>query len=388
MYGEIALESLIQGIYEAAVGTTGWVSFLVCLASTLDSGFPTLYFVDPVDRQGSLAISVGMDEKAFRAYGEHYDERNVWIRGAAARELLRPGIVRLSNDMCPRREFLRSEWYADFCRPHNFSQAAAATILHDGTTTSNIAVFADDGRPAYGKEDLVLFRALVPHLHRGLKMHLHLATSQARGQAFEAVLNYLPTPVLLVTGEGRVLFMNAAAERLILASDGLVVERGELRALVPDDTKSLRTLMAGAAQTSASKGWKSGGTVRVSRPYGREPLDLLISPLPSRQDQWILSKPPVAAIFVTDRSRLPLPDGSALIRLHGLTAVEAKVAVAISRGLSGKEVCRELKISYNTLRTHLKRVYAKTSTWHQADLVRVIAGGPRIPEMEDRSGPV
>ena len=391
MYGETVLESLIQRIYEAAVGSASWVSFLVLLAGTLDSGLPTLYFVDPINRQGSLAISVGMDEKAFREYGKYYHERNVWIQGAAARDLLRPGVVRLSDDMCQRKELLRSEWYADFCRPHNIAQGLAATILQERTTTSNIAVFADVARPAYEKEDLALFRALMPHLQRGLRMHMHLAASQSRGQALEAVLHGLPTPVLLVTSDGKALFLNAAAERLIRASDGLLVEGGELRALLPNDTKSLRMLIAGAAQPSAGAGLadrngrKSGGTVRISRPYAREPLEVLIAPLPSRQDEWVLKQPPVAAVFVTDRSRAPVAEHSMLISLHGLTATEAKVAVAASRGLSGKEICRELGISYNTLKTHLRHIYAKTRTKHQADLVRLLACELRVGATDDGS---
>lgn len=388
MYREILLEALIQKIYEAATGVVGWTTFLVSLSGSLDSTFPTLYLADPVNRGGAIALSVGMDHKDVRAYGDYYADRNVWIQGARARDLLKPGTVRSSRMMCPRQEYMRSEWYADFCKPLGFMQGIGATILDDGSMTSNIAVFADRKRAPYGENDEILMKALIPHLQRGLKMHMHLAASQARGHAFEAVLNGLSTPVLLVTGEGTVLFMNAAAERLIRASDGLVVERGELRALIPDDTKSLRTLIAGAAQTSANQGRKSGGSVRVSRPYGREPLDLLISPLPSRQDDWILNQPPVAAIFVTDRSRLPVPEASALIRLHGLTAVEAKVAVAVSRGLSGKEVCRELDISYNTLRTHLKRIYAKTHTRHQTDLVRLLSEGPRIAGTDDEGNPV
>ena len=378
MHGEAVLETLIQRIYEAAVGTAGWVSFLVCLAGTLESGFPTLYFVDDANRQGSLAVSVGMDQKSLRAYAEYYHERNVWIRGAATRGLLRPGIVRSSNDMCRRKVLLSSEWYADFCQPHNFAQGLAATLLQERTTTSNVAVFADAGRPAYSHEDVALLKALVPHLQRGLKMHGHLAASQARGQAFEAVLDGLSTPVLLVTTESTVLFMNAAAERIVRSSDGLVVQHGSLGAWLPGDTQSLRTLVTGAAQTSANQGRSSGGTVRISRPYGRDPLEVLISPLPSRRDDWLLKQRPVAAIFVTDRSRVAIAEHPMRIRLHGLTPTEAKVAMAICRGLTGKETCRELQISYNTLKTHLKHIYAKAHAKHRTDLVRVLSGGLHI----------
>jgi DNA-binding CsgD family transcriptional regulator len=208
-------------------------------------------------------------------------------------------------------------------------------------------------------------------------MHRNLAESRAYGQALEAVLHGLPTPALLMAQDGTVLFMNAAAEQLIRTSDGLVVATGQLRAQLPEETASLRTLIGGAAQTSALQDRKSGGSLQISRPDGRGTLELLVSPLPSRNDDRLLRQPAVAAIFITERCGMAVPDDSALKRLHGLTVSEAKVAAAISRGLAGKEVCRELDISYNTLKTHLKHIYAKTRARHQSDLVRLLAGGLR-----------
>lgn len=383
MYTETLLESLIQKSYEAATGTIAWETFLMSLASALDSRYPCLYSADTSTRQSEIAVSLQMNEKWQRAYNDHYQQRNVWI--AQGKHLLQPGIVHTGEMACPRRIYLASEWYADFCKPLEMTQGLGVTLLKDQTMTSNIGVFTDNRRPAYGEDDFALLRALVPHLQRGLKMHRHLAASQARGQALEAVLNGLSVPVILVTDKGKVLFMNTAAERLIRASDGLVVEDGELRALLPEDTKSLRNLLGGAAQTSAGRGRKSGGTLRISRPSTRAPLEILISPLPIRQDDWIVRQPPVAAVFVTDLSRVAIAVDSVLMRVHGLTASEAKVAVAVSRGLAGKEICRELDISYNTLKTHLKRIYAKTGTKHQSHLIRLLAGEFRFSRSEDKS---
>lgn len=392
MYSEKLLESLIQKIYDAAIGTVAWASLLICLGNAFSATYPALYLDDPGDSDSSLSAVIGLDEKDIRAYNDYFADRNLWIQGARDRELLKPGIVRSTQMMCSRQDFLRSEWYADFCKPLGFMHGIGVTILQDGTTTSNIGVFADNSRARFGEEDIALLQALLPHLQRGLKMHAHLAAGKARGEALETILNGLSAPVLLVTADRQVLFMNAAAERLIRLADGLVVESGKLRALLSGDTKSLHSLIGGATQISATPGLaanqsrRPGGTLHISRPYGRESLELLISPLPSSGEDWILRQPPIAAIFVTDRSRVAVAKDSLLMRLHGLTAMEAKVAVAASRGLSGKEICRELGISYNTLKTHLKHIYAKTRTKHQSDLVRFLAGGLRLvaSDQEDR----
>lgn len=369
MYNESLVESLVESIYEAATGASGWSDFLTALATALDSGFPSVYFADTSSRKSDVAVSLGMEEKMLRAYRDYYHERNVWLKGARA--LLQPGVVRPSHLLCPRRTFLRSEWYGDFCRPMHWTQGLGATILQTGTITSNIGVFADNRRRAYDNEDVALLKALMPHLQRGFRMHMHLVATRAREQALGAVLHAVSTPVMLVTDQGQIVFLNSAAEALVNTSDGLAIELGKLRTQLAREGRLLDLLIGGAAQTSAKRGRNSGGVLKVTRPSGREPLQVLVSPLATRED-WILRQPSVAAVFVTDPQRVALPEVSVPMT-RGLTPTEAKVAAALARGVSGKQICRELGISYNTLKTHARKVYAKTGTRRQTELVRFIS---------------
>ncbi|MFW6067147.1 MAG: helix-turn-helix transcriptional regulator [Myxococcota bacterium] len=57
---------------------------------------------------------------------------------------------------------------------------------------------------------------------------------------------------------------------------------------------------------------------------------------------------------------------------HGLTQAEARVALRIARGQSVKMIAYDLGVSVHTVRTHLKRAYAKTGTHRQAELARFI----------------
>lgn len=369
MYNEALVDFLVHSIYEAALGASGWSNFLKALADALNSGFPSVYFADASGRASDIAVSLGMDEKMVRAYKDYYHERNVWLEGA--RPLLRPGVVRSSHLMCSRRKFLHSEWYADFCKPMHWTQGLGATILQTGTITSNIGVFADDRRRAYDEEDIALVKALMPHLRRGFRIHTQLAASQAREQMLEATLHEVSTPVLLVTGQGRIVFMNSAAHELTSASDGLTIEAGGLQARAAGETKLLSMLIGAAARTSAREGRSSGGTLKVSRASGSDPLEVLVSPLATRED-WMLRQPSVAAIFVTDSHRTALAEHS-IPMLRRLTPTEAKVASALARGASGKQICRELGITYNTLKTHVRRIYAKTGTHRQIELIHLLS---------------
>ncbi|SNS45060.1 helix-turn-helix transcriptional regulator [Tropicimonas sediminicola] len=60
-----------------------------------------------------------------------------------------------------------------------------------------------------------------------------------------------------------------------------------------------------------------------------------------------------------------------------LSRAEYRVCLLLSRGLPNKGICEELSISNATLRTHLRNVYAKTSTDGMPDLLYLLLKGPR-----------
>ena len=82
----------------------------------------------------------------------------------------------------------------------------------------------------------------------------------------------------------------------------------------------------------------------------------------------------VAAVFVR-KAEVELPHPvEALARRYGLTGAEMRVLFAIVEIGGVPEVAHMLGISQATVKTHLQRIFGKTSTARQADLVKIIAG--------------
>lgn len=69
----------------------------------------------------------------------------------------------------------------------------------------------------------------------------------------------------------------------------------------------------------------------------------------------------------------PEPAHAAAPAFGGLTARESQVASAVARGLSDRQVCRELGISLGTLRTHLSRVFTKLRVANRTALAALLA---------------
>ncbi len=67
-------------------------------------------------------------------------------------------------------------------------------------------------------------------------------------------------------------------------------------------------------------------------------------------------------------------DGApAVASRYGLTPTETKVLAALSEGLTAAELARELEMAVATARVHLKRIYAKTGTSGQRELLQLVS---------------
>ena len=80
----------------------------------------------------------------------------------------------------------------------------------------------------------------------------------------------------------------------------------------------------------------------------------------------------VAATALRPSNLVPSP--VILTGLFDLTPAEARLAAALTAGHSLKVVAANSNITYSTARTYLDRIFTKTGTHHQAQLVSLLKG--------------
>jgi DNA-binding CsgD family transcriptional regulator len=368
------LEGLVDSTYELLLDRDQWPQYMLKLAEALGGSQPMLFLHDlEIQTRDPAPISVGYDPSVLRAYREYLAARNVWVHGALP--LLQPGRVRISHNMCSRSELLRSQWWTEFCRPLKIDQAIGATIHREGSLTYNIAVLGNTQSSTFGADHIAVLKAVVPHIQRALKLHTHLAEQEARHSGVMAALETMSQGILLVRGDASIAFMNRAAEDIISARDGLLLEAGALRSVQSEDTAKLRRLVGEAAETSAGRALHSGGTLRISRSPGKRPLEVVVSPTRVREPFPLFARP-IAVVFVTDPDA-PLRDLESIgIQRHGLTPAEARVAARVAQGNSVRQIAAILGVSRNTVKTQLKAAFAKTGASRQTQLLKLLMDGP------------
>jgi DNA-binding CsgD family transcriptional regulator len=114
----------------------------------------------------------------------------------------------------------------------------------------------------------------------------------------------------------------------------------------------------------------------LPRPGDGSLLTILVSSVRGRDVGRFadLSLPDAAVLlFIVDpanRAGVPL---AWIVDAYGLTPAEARVALAASSGLTIPETAHQLGLSPNTVKTHLRKIFAKTGTSRQAELARLVA---------------
>ncbi len=131
--------------------------------------------------------------------------------------------------------------------------------------------------------------------------------------------------------------------------------------------KNLRQLIAGVGQFEE----RAFAALTVAR-GGERPIPMLVIPVKNSRK----AGQPASLVFFSDPDVACVPDASLLARLFGFTRAESKVASLVMQGKIVEEIAAELRITDHTTRNHLKRLFAKTNTRKQGELVYALLSSP------------
>jgi DNA-binding CsgD family transcriptional regulator len=180
---------------------------------------------------------------------------------------------------------------------------------------------------------------------------------------------------MLMGDRGQILEANCAAKLILNQNDGLRTDKEGLATSTPSQTRELRSRIAAAALTAQGRGVSAGGSLAIARPSGKRPLAVVIMPASLRAFPSGTGEPAVIVLVSDPESKVRIAP-EIVAQVYGLTAAESRLAEQLMQGESLVHAAERLGVSHNTARTHLQRIYQKTGTTHQGDLVRLLLAGP------------
>lgn len=209
--------------------------------------------------------------------------------------------------------------------------------------------------------------AIAPHLGSALRALVALIELRLQSAMAQQALERMGVAQLAFDASGRVMAADPAAERLLAFAaepEGAEGRRLQLAA------RAARALELACAELGAG----GDGESRTILLDERRGLWILL-----RRSGLTLADPHAAPAVIgtvrEDRREPPLSAARFLQTRHGLSLREAQLAHALTMGETIAEAGERLQLTPETARNYSKRIYAKTGTAGQADLVRLVLSG-------------
>jgi DNA-binding CsgD family transcriptional regulator len=355
------VQELVKLTYEAAADPSRWNDFLRLFSETIHAPSATFLIHDNA-RKASASAAVGIDPSWIKSYQEYFVTINPWL----ADRPFRRGVTAVGEEILSDRELVRTEFYNDFLRPKNWFYSCGVLTAQDGSTTSEISALRSWRTGSFTSNEVALFEYLAPHLQCAVRIHNRIAGLESGLKTATTALDRFPTGIVAVNSDAKVILTNRAADAILERRDGLLSRDG-LRTASRHETAKLRNAIA-AVSTHLDSGPNPETLLQVSRPSGSAPFEVLVAPLPSQSS--LRRDHATAVLFITDPEAEPPLDSRKLRVLFGLTPAEIRLCMALVKGQSVAEYAQEARISSNTARTHMKRIYSKTGAKRQSELVR------------------
>jgi len=365
---EHALLDAVGKFYAAALDPAAWEDAVATLGRLVgaDSG---LLQVTRLPLAQVAYVGFGIDPERARTYLEHFAAVDLYLPAARAR--VEPGDVVWEYEVIPPDQIAGTEIFEDYLRPQGIfgaGQSLGGILQNDARGLAFIQFVGRARRRCLAPSADETLKVLLPHIRRAVDIQARVCEAQLA----EATLDRLQLGVAFLDARGRVLRMSRAAAETFAAHDGLELRREVLHAASRSEHTALERLIAHTAAPGLGSGGP-GGALPIRRPSGRPPLSLVAVPASPAATLFsgILG---AAVLFIADpEAGPPAAPAETLSVLYGLTPGEARTALLIAEGRAPKEVAQALEVSVDTVRTVLKRVFAKTGVDRQAALARLLA---------------
>ena len=348
------LLGIIENIYEAVADTSRWPGVLQTIADAFGAQDASLSAASPVAVPWLVAPRT--DPSFLQSYGQHYHPLNLfWDRMTRV-----PVGTAVTDQMVLRQETLRaSQFYNEWSRPQNYLSVMGATLLVEDQWRFEFVV---PGKNAFGPEQIKLYDALAPHLKRAVQLTHRLQSAELDRAYSHGALDSVDRGMLIVDSRARVLFVNQAARKSFNA--GLKLLDGVLCGARPSETATLHL----AIVDPFSHGGRN--EISISRGADRAPLSLTVIPL-RHHIEWIARHEQASIVFVSDPEEVVCQRHQVLQKQFGLTRAEAALVEEMLKGGDVPEVAARIGIAPATARTHLHRIFRKTGTTRQSELVHL-----------------
>jgi len=364
------LSRLITDVYDAALNPSFWVDVLRSAAGFVGGMAASVYFKSTGNDTGHPVHVFGIEPHYQLLYFDKYAKYDPTSTGYFFAEIEAPMAV---ADIMPYDEFLATRFYREWVAPQGMVDSTNVVLDRSATRAACFVVFRHQRNGIVDDATRRRMRLIAPHVRRATLIGRLIDLKTEEAATFAEVLDRLGCGVFLVEAGAQIVHANAVGRAILEASDFFQVVDGRLVAADLQTNGTLRKMFAAAGEGDAAVGVEGIAVPLTARTGERHIVHVL--PLTSGARRRAgTDYAAVAAVFVRKAAMESPYVPEVIARKYRLTPTELRVLLALVELASVSEVAATLGIARTTVKMHLRRLFEKTDSRRQADLVKLVAG--------------
>lgn len=368
------MEQVLDSVYAAAIDPTGWAVALESIVRFCGVGAGAIYAprLPGVPPKGvERFLRYGPRSPVIPGLLEAYADKDCF--SAPMMAMVSGDHRRVASVMGtrPTDSQLKSAYRQEYMRQSDIGDTMALMLRppRAGQPTPVLGLHAPWAHEPISTCQIARLQALAPHLQRAARMLFEVAPEAPVDSAMRQAVDRIGAPTVLLRQDGRLAWLNAAAEDLATPERGLQLAGGRLAAVEPRANQRVQALIRRASEPGHPTA-RTGGETEVDSPDGRR-VTCLVIPLGGDNPFRDGVGPCRAAVYLLAGGSDPAPGAARLRRLFGLSAAEAEVAKALMGGVGPEEIALQRGRSIETVRTQCRAILSKTGLSRVSELVRL-----------------
>ena len=361
---------LIGELYDAALEPKLWPSTLQSMSVIFKAAFAGFGWEDT--RVMAVGGSYGnrmLEGEDSARYKATYKETLVYSNPMRVPVLLTQEVddVFTPGMLVPIDEYHASRYYREYVKPMGWGDGLSAILSKSDGVVHFLAFARAADDPFFDDADIERLKLLTPHIRRAYTIGNLVGKQQARVKALAETFDGLVAAVFLLDERGRITHRNESAAGLLAQGTPFMVVADRLTPV----SATSRTPYNLALKDCLERGVVSRASPLVLAGHADAKHVAHFLPLATTAGKRLSDAS--AAVFVTNvgfDAQFPI---KAIASAYALTPREMSVVTAIVDCGGVPEVAERLGLTPNTIKTHLKGIYAKTGVTRQADLVKLVA---------------
>lgn len=358
---EQTYNAIISDLYQGTFDDSAWDSGLMGLARLVGGEGPLLISINPSTGELLRYQCYAYDKTVVTEYLDKWAAQDIRVKATLTMPSMEPITEAQSVGA---RNWAHSTIFNEFANTNDCAWSLGIGLNRNATKTTHLTIQATRQRGPFDSDDSENVRPLISHVRRALEIKDRLKQQGVRVDALRELGNNLSYGIIVLDDEYKIVEASPLALNVLQPICPVAPRTGEALHLSEPTQRELALMLS----SSLTRGQLSDGLLKISRGPTQLPLSILVAPTPLIVQSWILSTPRWL-LFIFDPERRLMPAIALLQTDLHLSHREAEVASLLIVGLELPQIALRLTISLNTLRTHLKNIFARTGCRSQNELI-------------------